>query len=181
MLNPLFIIGAGALLAGLFMSEKSKANIPPPSEPTPEPKVIGGDWVLPPEGDQYADLISSAAIAHGIDERLLGRVLWQESRFDPEVVSGRRLGGAGEIGIAQFMPTTAEDLGIDPLNIEQSINGAAKYLRQLYDRFGSWPKALAAFNWGQGNLSRKGFANAPESTKQYVAGVTRDVFGENVS
>ena len=50
-----------------------------------------------------------------------------------DVIRGDRLSTSGAIGIAQFLPETAEDLGIDPLNTDQAIEGAARYLRQIMD------------------------------------------------
>jgi hypothetical protein len=48
--------------------------------------------------------------------------------FSEDVLTGRRLSPSGAVGIAQFMPGTAAELGVDPLNIPQAIDGAARYL-----------------------------------------------------
>jgi soluble lytic murein transglycosylase-like protein len=73
------------------------------------------------------------------------------------------------------MPATARSLGVDPLNVPDAINGAARYLRQQFDRFGDWSRALAAYNWGSGNVARRGLAAAPAETRTYVASILRDV------
>jgi soluble lytic murein transglycosylase-like protein len=72
------------------------------------------------------------------------------------------------------MPATAQDLGIDPLDPAQAIPAAGAYLRRLYDATGTWSKALAAYNWGIGNVQRKGLAAAPAETRAYVAQITGD-------
>ena len=132
-------------------------------------------WTPPARADAYREPIAKAEQQYGMPPQLLARVLYQESRFRPEIINGSVKSPAGAVGIAQFLPTTAKDLGIDPLNPSQAIDGAARYLRQLYDRFGSWSDALAAYNWGQGNLARKGIARAPAETQKYVAQISTDI------
>jgi soluble lytic murein transglycosylase-like protein len=122
-------------------------------------------------------LIDNAAADRGVPADLLARVLWQESRFRPDIINGTTRSSAGAVGIAQFMPATADDLGIDPLDPAQAIDGAARYLAQLHRMFGNWREALAAYNWGMGNVSRRGIANAPAETREYVASIMGDIFG----
>src|SRR5690242_7269539 len=55
---------------------------------------------------------------------------------------------AGAIGVMQLMPATAAQLGVDPADPFQNIRGGVMYLAQMYDRFGTWPLTLAAYNWG---------------------------------
>jgi soluble lytic murein transglycosylase-like protein len=67
------------------------------------------------------------------------------------------------MGIAQFMPATAiDELGSQnaALDPDQVIPGAAHYLAKLYSRTGTWAGALAAYNWGIGNVLRKGLVAA---------------------
>lgn len=123
----------------------------------------------------YAAQISSVESAQGIPPNLLGRQLYQESAYRPEVINGSVRSAAGAIGIAQFMPATAADLGIDPTNPTQSIAAAGRYLRSLYNQTGSWQLALAAYNWGIGNVLRQGIGAAPAETRNYVAQITADV------
>lgn len=47
--------------------------------------------------------------------------------------------------MAQFLPSTAAELGVDPWDPDSSINGAAAYLAQLYDQLGSWTAAVTAY------------------------------------
>lgn len=101
---------------------------------------------------------------------LLSRVAYQESRYDVNAVSPK-----GAVGLMQFLPSTAAQLGFDPRDPAASIDGAGRYLQQLHQQTGSWTGALAAYNWGIGNLRRQGFANAPAETVSYVRAIAQDV------
>jgi soluble lytic murein transglycosylase-like protein len=75
----------------------------------------------------------------------------------------------------QLMPATAKDMGVtDLFDIEQNIDGGAKYLRQMLDRFGgNIRKALAAYNAGPATVIKyNGRVPYPE-TRQYVKRVLR--------
>lgn len=132
-------------------------------------------WAPPDTAAPYLDAIDQASLAWGIPSGLLARLLYQESRFRPDIISGATRSPAGALGIAQFMPGTAADLGIDPLDPWQAIDGAARYLAGLYRQLGSWPEALAAYNWGVGNVSRRGLEQAPSETRNYIAQILSDV------
>lgn len=106
----------------------------------------------------------------GVSPELLTAVSWEESRFNPTIVSP-----AGAIGAYQFMPATAKHYGIDPTNPTQSRAAAEKYLRSLEKRFGSTELALTAYNWGEGNVEAwlktgKGAKgqNMPLETQRYA-------------
>jgi soluble lytic murein transglycosylase-like protein len=118
----------------------------------------------------YRELIEGAGEQYGVPPEILAWLFWKESRYLPDVISGTRTSRVGAIGIAQFMPATARDeLGsvaaaLDP---QTAIPGAARYLGKLYNATGSWTGALAAYNWGVGNVTRKGIDNAPPETVDY--------------
>lgn len=118
----------------------------------------------PPE--KYRDAIARAEQANGLPANMLARLLWTESRYNPAAVSP-----AGAQGIAQFMPATARDMGIDPFEPFEAIPAAGRYLASLYRQTGSWPEALAAYNWGIGNVQRRGIAAAPAETRNYYTGI----------
>jgi soluble lytic murein transglycosylase-like protein len=141
--------------------------------------VVGtlGLWRAPA---QYAGAIADAETAYGLPAGLLERLLWQESRYRADIISGAVSSSAGAKGIAQFMPATAVQYGVDPLDPFAAIDGAGRYLRDLYRQFGNWTEALAAYNWGPGNVRRKGLAAAPAETRNYYTGILADV-GQGVA
>ena len=137
-------------------------------------KAVGifGLWRAP---QAYATTIATAEWRYGIPAMLLERLLWQESRYREDIITGRVRSPAGALGIAQFMPATAAEIGVDPLNPTQAIDGAARYLRSLYGTFGNWTEALAAYNWGIGNVTRRGLDAAPRETRNYFTNILADV------
>ncbi len=121
-----------------------------------------------PSGKLLLDFMSgqfgSLEAKYGLPTGLLRSVATVESQGNPYATSR-----AGAQGLFQFMPGTAKDLGINPLNPEQAASGAARYLRQLLDQTGgNLPDALAAYNWGIGNVKNKGRAASPLETQMYV-------------
>lgn len=135
-------------------------------------KGLVGMWRAPA---QYAPLVAAAEQKHGIPAGLLERLLYQESRYREDIISGRVKSPAGALGIAQFMPATAAELGVNPLDPAQAIDGAGLYLRRLYNSLGDWKLALAAYNWGIGNVRRKGLAAAPLETRLYYSQILSSV------
>lgn len=127
-------------------------------------------WKYDPRGNQYDSAFNAAEAQYGLPAGMLRRVAWQESRFDPLAVSP-----VGALGLMQFMPSTAASLGVNPADPFSSITGAAKYLASLYRQTGTWTLALAAYNWGIGNVNNYGIAQAPAETRQYVASITADL------
>lgn len=127
---------------------------------------------------KYTPAIAAAERAHGLPAGLLHRLLRTESSFLTDVITGTRRSAAGAVGIAQFMPGTARQMGVNPRDPLQSIAGAARYLAALYKQTGNWPQAVAAYNWGIGRVlkARKErgagwLAVAPIETKNYVSKV----------
>jgi hypothetical protein len=91
----------------------------------------------------------------------------QESGFNPYATSPK---GAG--GVFQHMPATAKELGINPYDPTQSIQGGVQYMGQLLNKYQGDPtKALAAYNWGMGNLDRQGLEKAPTETQNYLKNI----------
>jgi membrane-bound lytic murein transglycosylase D len=79
-----------------------------------------------------------------------------ESAYNPQAVSNARASG-----MWQFMPATGKDFELrqnlfrdDRRAVLESTRAALDYLQQLYSQFGDWHLALAAYNWGQGNVQR---------------------------
>lgn len=125
--------------------------------------------------EKYASVIARAEEQNGIPVGLLHRQLYQESHFRSDIISGQKVSGPGAVGIAQIIPRFHPD--VDPLDPIASINYAARYMRSLYSRFGSWRHALAAYDWGEGNLSRalRTGESLPPETLAYVSEITSDV------
>jgi hypothetical protein len=117
-------------------------------------------------GVPYADLFSRAASRYGVDASLLAAMANQESGFDSQAVSP-----AGAQGLMQFMPATARGLGVNPLDPNSAIDGAARYLSSLTKQFGSTDLALAAYNAGPGTVSRYGGIPPYAETQNYVRSV----------
>jgi soluble lytic murein transglycosylase-like protein len=116
-------------------------------------------------------LILSTATAYGVDPRLALEVAMQESGLD-----NSRVSSAGAIGIFQLEPATAADLGVDPTDPTQNIQGGVYYLSQMLSRYsGNVKEALGAYNWGPGNMDAAIAAHgaawivyAPLETQDYI-------------
>ncbi|MGZ4538449.1 MAG: transglycosylase SLT domain-containing protein [Blastococcus sp.] len=133
---------------------------------TADPTADSGSSTL--AGVPYANLFTSAGSKYGIDPSLLAAVASQESSFNSGAVSP-----AGAEGLMQFMPSTAQGLGVNPFDPASSVDGAARYLSSLTKQFGSTDLALAAYNAGPGAVSRYGGIPPYTETQNYVSAVTR--------
>lgn len=128
----------------------------------------------------YQQDIVDAAAQYGVPERILMWLLWKESRYSPAIISGAKRSPVGAMGIAQFMPATArQELGSEAAALDPAIAipGAARYLAKLWRGTGSWTGALAAYNWGIGNVTRKGLERAPAETVDYYTTILRKAGG----
>jgi hypothetical protein len=124
--------------------------------------------------ERICALIADHADLNALPRDFLARLIWKESRFDPDAVSP-----AGAEGIAQFMPGTAALRGLeDSFDVEQAIPASAHYLGELRTRFGNLGLAAAAYNSGEARVTRwlgsGGFL--PIETENYVL----DIMGEPV-
>ncbi len=90
-----------------------------------------------------------------------------ESAYDP-----RALSDAGAIGLGQLMPDTARALGVDPHDPRQNLDGSARYLLMMLERFGDSRLALAAYNAGPDAVHRHGGIPPYRETQGHVAKVT---------
>ncbi|GAB6043100.1 transglycosylase SLT domain-containing protein [Endothiovibrio diazotrophicus] len=114
---------------------------------------------------RYARELQRVADRYDLDRRLLEAVVEVESAYNPHAVSR-----AGAVGLMQLMPDTAEELGVrnrwDP---HQNLDGGARLLRQLIDRFGELELALAAYNAGENAVVQHGHRIPPyPETRRYV-------------
>jgi soluble lytic murein transglycosylase-like protein len=123
------------------------------------------------EPTAYDATINEVAARNGLDPALLHGLIQQESDFDPSAHSS-----AGALGLTQLMPATAAGLGVsEPLNPTQSIEGGARYLKQMLERFGgNTADALAAYNAGAGAVEQYGGVPPYAETQEYVTKVMAD-------
>lgn len=127
--------------------------------------------------EKYRALFAMAGSSYGLPTGLLEAVAYQESRFREDIITGAVRSGAGAVGIMQIVPKWHPELGeAGALDPAQAVPYAARYLRRLFERFGTWRLALAAYNWGQGNLAtaiKDGTPNKwPAETVAYVGAIT---------
>lgn len=132
--------------------------VPPPAGQVP---AFSGRYSGP-----FLDLARSAAIRHGIPEDLFLRLVQQESGWNAGAVSPK-----GAIGLAQLMPGTAAQLGVDPRDPVSNLEGGARYLKMQFQTFGSWPLALAAYNAGPGAVQQHGGIPPFAETRGYVQAI----------
>lgn len=136
-------------------------------------KNVQGEGEKNAAGDKISRTISLASRKFGVNEDLVRAVIRAESGFRPDAVSHK-----GAVGLMQLMPDTAREMGVgDPYNPVENILGGVRYLKKLLNRYdGDVDRALAAYNWGMGNLERSA-GNLPEETRLYLVTVKR-FYGE---
>lgn len=116
---------------------------------------------------RYAAKIAELAARFDLSPALLEAVVWQESRWRADALSP-----VGARGLAQLMPGTAREMGVDPDDPFANLEGGARYLRAQLDRFdGDVEKALAAYNAGPGRVIAAGGIPRIRETQLYVASV----------
>ncbi|WP_419538799.1 lytic transglycosylase domain-containing protein [Paracoccus shandongensis] len=111
----------------------------------------------------FIPLARQAARQHGIPEDLFLRLVQQESGWNPRARSHK-----GATGLAQLMPGTAAKLGVNPHDPAQNLQGGARYLRMMYNQFGNWHLALAAYNAGPGAVQKYKGIPPYRETRNYV-------------
>lgn len=124
------------------------------------PKITS-DKVL----ETYGPTIEEASRKYAVDSTLIYSVIMTESGGDPQAVSPK-----GAKGLMQLMDATAEQLGVaDSLNPQQNIDGGAKYLRRLLDKYdGDLKRTLAAYNAGPGAVDKHKGVPPYAETRRYV-------------
>ena len=134
----------------------------------PESQIADVDCDAVPE-TSVAPFLLEAAQREGLEPKLLTAVIQQESAFRPCAVSDK-----GAQGLMQLMPESSTRLTVkDPFDAKQSIDGGAKYLKELMTRYsGNLALALGAYNAGPEKVDQAGgiVPNIPETTR-YVNGI----------
>lgn len=115
----------------------------------------------------YSAKVAELSARYDLSPVLIEALVWQESRWNAGAVSPK-----GAQGLAQLMPGTARQLGVDPRDPYANLEGGARYLREQFDRFdGDLEKALAAYNAGPGRVERAQGVPAIRETQNYVAAI----------
>ncbi len=124
-----------------------------------QPRHRDSSWLDP--------IIANASRRHGVDVGLIKAVIKAESDFNPRAVSH-----AGAQGLMQLMPATARSLGVsDSFDPEQNIMAGTRFLKDLLQRYnGNIDAALAAYNWGPGNVDKRP-DRLPRETRDYLVRV----------
>jgi len=169
--------GINGLLAAYGIDPKKKdipaASVNTATEATPP--VAEGSVTAPPVVQSkspsagISTIISRASQRYGVDEGLIRAVIQVESNFKPTAVSP-----VGARGLMQLMPATAASLGVsDSFDPEQNVMAGTRFLKDMLNRYGgNVDKALAAYNWGPGNLD-KGKGRLPRETQDYLVKVKK--------
>jgi soluble lytic murein transglycosylase-like protein len=119
-----------------------------PAPPPANPPAVSPEPAKP--APTPVELAEAAAMKYGLPPALVRSVMAQESAGKSDAVSPK-----GAIGLMQLMPGTAKDLGVDPHDPEQNVDGGARYLRDLLIKFdGRLWLALAAYNAGPGAVEK---------------------------
>lgn len=135
---------------------------------TSETHPLSFTQVAPMAGpERWSGRVAELAAKYDISPALLEAVVWQESRWNTAAVSP-----VGARGLAQLMPGTARQMGVNPHDPQANLEGGARYLRMQLDAFGGdVEKALAAYNAGPGRVIRANGVPAIRETRLYVASI----------
>lgn len=120
--------------------------------------------------DNVCNAVFSSALDNDLPVPFFANLIWQESRLRDDAVSKK-----GALGIAQFMPQTAAETGLDdPFDPLQAIPASARFLRELRLEFGNLGFVAAAYNAGAHRVAEwlEHRANLPRETRGYVVRVT---------
>ena len=115
-------------------------------------------------------IIDKASRRYGVDGGLIRAIIKVESDFNPRAVSS-----AGAQGLMHLMPATARGLGVrNSFDPEQNVMAGTRFLKDMLQRYdGNLNEALAAYNWGPGNVDRHGTDRLPRETRAYLTKVKR--------
>ncbi len=152
----------------------AQQDVPPPdAKSSPEAAAPAAQMVE--TGEAMCLMIESAAMAHRLPLEFFARVIWQESRFQPDAVGPMTRNGQRAQGVAQFMPGTASERRLlDPFDPVQALPKSAEFLSELRDRFGNLGLAAAAYNSGPRRVQEwlAGTGTLPTETRHYVHAIT---------
>lgn len=117
--------------------------------------------------EAWRPIVTEYADQYDMPPDLILSVIKAESGGNPRAKSK-----AGAMGLMQLMPGTARAMGVsNPMDPRQNIRGGVRYLREMYDRFGDFGKAVAAYNAGPGAVKKYGGTPPYKETQNYVSRV----------
>jgi soluble lytic murein transglycosylase-like protein len=138
-------------------------------------------WQTENDGPLWVPFLNSYESLNAVPHNLLARMAYQESRFRADIISGATCSVAGCLGLMQLNPKYFPNAGKDPI---ADIACAGQLIQSLFKRFNDdWQVALAAYNWGGGNVhhqwvadgERYDLADCPAETRAYVRQILSDV------
>jgi len=145
------------------VADRETIVVPPPSVAPPAPSAP----IAVPVPVLAVDPVEAAARKLGLPPEFVKSVARIESAFQQKAVSPK-----GAIGVMQLMPATARELGVDPHDAEQNIEGGTRLLRDLLLKYQNEPdqvrRALAAYNAGAGAVARYNGTPPYTETQNYV-------------
>ncbi len=168
------ILNLEKILAPEKIDAKEKGN------PKQDTQKVNSEQVVNPKNSsmldrisKYENIIQDTAKRYNLSPQLIKSVIAVESGGNHRAVSS-----AGAKGLMQLIDSTANYVGVcnvfDPV---ENIEGGAKYLREMLDRFdGNLELALAAYNAGPGNVIKYNGIPPFRETKNYIAKVKRYLF-----
>lgn len=118
----------------------------------------------------YGQLFNVAGAENEVDPRFLAAIAYVESGYRAEIIDCSLPSEDGALGLMQFLPSTAAERGVNPCDLTSAIFGAAKYLHQAFQEFGTWELAAAAYNAGFDAVRKAGGIPDGEDheTRDYV-------------
>jgi hypothetical protein len=161
MCNYLFVIRLWLLATAAFLSPLAQTVVR--AEPAVDPRFL------------ICQMIETAARANGLPVDFFARLIWQESRFQPDEIGPLTRSGERAQGIAQFMPGTATEHQLqEPFDPVEALPKSGEYLAELRNEFGNLGLAAAAYNAGPERVRAflGGARELPAETRRYVLAIT---------
>lgn len=175
----LLLAAAGGVAYLLYTNRAGVVSAAEDAEDTVTATLSG--WKAVQHGPVWVPVINATEVANSLPTDLLARIAYQESHFRPEIINGSKASSAGALGIMQLMPqyfaTVQRPTPFTTQDTVDQISEAGQLLAQLYRQFQNWTLAVAAYNWGAGNVNKfvAGNATPPSETVNYVSQILGDV------
>ena len=138
-------------------------------------------WKSVQQGPQWVPVLNAAESQLGIPADLLARIAYEESHFRQDIIDGNTPSSAGALGLMQLLPkyfnTVQVPVPFAPSDTAAQIQQAGQLLVTLFNHFGDWSLAVAAYNAGQTRIDGyvAGTNTLPAETSSYVADILADV------